>query len=152
MPGISQECESGNHQACMIGLDCRCAHHLHTQQLLQKAAPKNGHKRSRVKEITEPEIACPKCGTKAKSSDNFCRKDGARIMAGKPCARCSEVGESDDVFCFACGWKHGEPIPVEAPAPVLTRQEQIDKLKKLAEARGIDPSRVDMLLKETVVE
>lgn len=72
-------------------------------------------------------------------------------MVGKPCVRCNALGDADDLFCFACGWKYGEALPVAEEVPQLTREQQIERIKKIAEARGIDPSRVDALLQETIV-
>ena len=131
MPGISYECESGAHEQCAMGLECRCPHHQHTQELLRKGGPKldprGGVKRNvRRKAVDIPSLlpdlveapptelhnTCPKCKERAKITDQFCRKDGTRLCMGKPCERCAAPCEEEDFHCWQCGWKLGDPMPV----------------------------------------
>jgi hypothetical protein len=52
---------------------------------------------------------CPKCMTRAKATDQFCRKDGTRLCLGKPCPRCEAPANEPDEFCWQCGWKLADP-------------------------------------------
>ena len=158
----------------MLGSECRCGCHAHTQQLLKKKTPKadprGGVRRRLTKaekdqmnqearqlqtgpiEIESNEVhnTCPKCGAHAKPTDSFCRRDGTRLMVGKSCLGCQAPLDGDDLFCWACGLKAGAKPPESAsPIPVELNQPEnprVDRLELLrAKARELG------LIKETVV-
>lgn len=144
MPGYSSECESGAHGQCAERPgECRCICHAHTQALIKKgpakASGRGGIRRkggARDAEIVipkpgmqfvpEPEVpveihnTCPKCGTRAKATDSFCRKDGTKLCLGKPCVRCEAPCEEADVHCWQCGWKLSDQPPPPDLSPSLT--------------------------------
>lgn len=143
MPGFSAECVRGIHNACMEPAgSCRCSCHPSTQALIRKGPnkgdPKGGIRRkikmpvvpavpSIIEVEAQPEESelhntCPKCHTRAKPTDQFCRRDGAKLCLGKPCERCGAPCDEPDAFCNQCGWKLGEAVPKEQmqPRPILT--------------------------------
>ena len=156
MPGISAECQSGAHEQCSMGFECRCPHHLHTQQLLKKPRPKSdprgGIRRKLPKEITsqiegyaepvlEVQNTCPKCGAKARATDVFCRLDGTRLAVGKQCLACGSPCDPDDKFCWQCGLECGKKPPepeIESP-----KEDPVMRLLREAKESG--------LMKETVI-
>lgn len=191
MPGISQECEFGAHATCALGIQCRCMCHAHTQQLIRegpkKPTGKGGLKRNVRKAVAEaakqlppgimaqPAVAeefsapaelyntCPKCHTRAKATDQFCRKDGTRLCLGKPCVRCEAPCEEEDAFCWQCGWNLAEAMPArettietqpQEPALALPpvnghetesapssqpAEDAIVRLRRIAQERGLYP-------------
>jgi hypothetical protein len=104
---------------------------------------------------------CPKCKTRAASTDQFCRKDGTKLCLGRPCERCDSPCEESDAFCWGCGWKLGDPLPIVdteimpmsssdpsnsatvSEAPTLTTADIILKLRAKMAEKG--------LLKETII-
>jgi uncharacterized Zn finger protein (UPF0148 family) len=143
LPGYTSECASGQHAGCS-NQDCRCACHPWVQALAASKAPKLDYQKTlEISAAAAPLTnTCPKCGTKAKPTDSFCRQDGARMMLGKQCPRCSAPADEVDVFCWQCSWKHGEAVP--EPEPVEeTGEDPVVRLKKRAIEQG--------LLKETAV-
>lgn len=136
-----------------MGFECRCACHPHTQQLVRKGPgkpdPKGGIRRRLPKQIADaigalpevesvPEVhnTCPKCGAKAKATDQFCRKDGTRLALGKQCLGCGAPGDPDDAYCWNCALKHGEKpqekleIPEEDPLVRVLREVKEQGLLK----------------------
>jgi hypothetical protein len=126
----------GAHASCALGFECRCPCHAHTQALVKKGAPKpdarGGVRRKQLKqniaeaiEALPPGVpaaeevpvevynSCPKCKTRAKPTDQFCRKDGTRLCIGKPCPRCEAPCEEEDAHCWQCGWKLSDQPPVQ---------------------------------------
>src|ERR1700675_4027158 len=143
MPGFGAESMSGAHAQCSERPgECRCSCHAHTQALIRKGPHKGDPKGGIRRKIKMPKVpavpgiieveaqpaetelhnSCPKCHTRAKTTDQFCRKDGTRLCLGKPCPRCEAPCEEPDVFCWGCGWKLDETVPKEAmqERPTLT--------------------------------
>lgn len=149
MPGFGAECMSGAHAQCSERFgECRCPCHTHTQELMRKGTAKSdkrgGFKRRGktsdaalvipipMQQAEQPEIeihnTCPKCHTRAKTTDQFCRKDGTRLCLGKPCVRCESPCDEQDEFCWQCGWKLADPLPMQEttlpPPPSLPSNGQ----------------------------
>lgn len=142
MPGFSEACVSGAHQACLDSSgECRCQCHATTQQLEEKARRQQTQIRS-VEPSPELSNTCPKCGARQKATDQFCRADGSRLMLGKRCLACGSPGDTSDVFCWNCGTEHGT-LPAKEQAESLPTEDRIAIVRKKAVELG--------LLKETVV-
>ena len=133
VPGFGAECMSGAHAQCSERPgECRCTCHSHTQALIRKGPNKGDSKggiRRKIKMPVVPAVpgiieaaeqpeselhnTCPQCHTRAKPTDQFCRKDGTRLCIGKPCPRCEAPCDEPDVHCWGCGWKLDQPVPKE---------------------------------------
>ena len=175
MPGISQECESGLHEACTMGFQCRCFHHTHTQELMKagpaKPSGKGGIRRNLKKtisaavaglpqppglieeteDLSEVKNACPKCKTEGKPTDIYCRKDGTKLCKGVPCEQCTAACEEKDVHCWNCGWKLGEAVPrTPEPSPLPTPGLRLDLTPSLPPGAEelLQPGRVEVLAAE----
>jgi len=154
VPGFSEACQSGMHNACAERAgECRCQCHPITQALVKagpvKSGGKGGVRRKLKQNITAavaavpqlPEIieedslelknTCPKCKAVAKATDKFCRKDGTRLCLGKPCERCAAPCEEQDSHCWACGWKLGEAVPAAELSPLPRAGLSLDKTPSL---------------------
>lgn len=161
MPGFSTECQMGAHPSCAMGQDCRCDCHAWTQALKRKGPakpdPRGGVRRKLKKNIAdtiagfpqeftedaplEVHNTCPTCGTHARPTDTFCRKDGARLAMGKQCLGCGAAEEPDDVHCWNCGLKAGTKPP--EPAAEAPQEDPLTRIRRQAQELG--------LLKETTV-
>jgi hypothetical protein len=151
MPGFTSECQSGIHNAC-TSRDCRCSCHPWTQELIhtpvKKADPTGGIRRqlpefavAGAAPLTELRNTCPKCGSTAKPTDVFCRRDGEKLLLGKQCLGCHAPQEPHDEFCWQCGLKSGEKPPVEV---LPEEQASEDPILRILRERNIT-------LKETTV-
>ena len=145
MPGFGAECMSGAHAQCSERPgECRCSCHAHTQALIRKGPNKGDPKGGIRRKIKMPKVpavpgiieveaqpaetelhnSCPKCHTRAKPTDQFCRKDGTRLCLGKPCPRCEAPCEEPDAHCWQCGWRLADPLPEQPTMELLTPQSQ----------------------------
>ena len=78
---------------------------------------------------TDLHNTCPKCLTRAKATDQFCRKDGTKLCLGKPCPRCEAPANEPDEFCWQCGWKLADPMPQStAVDPIPMRGREMPQL------------------------
>jgi len=168
MPGISVECETGQHAACAMGLECRCPHHAHTQELMRKG-PNKGDSRGGIRrklkgKITDavqalPEVEavpelkslCPGCKAEQRGTDVFCRSCGARLQVGKQCFGCGAPQEPTDNYCWQCSLKCGEKPPEPAPQEEAPNEDRLIALAKKAREQGIDNPLIQRILKETVI-
>ena len=125
MPGISMECGTNQHAAC-VDPECRCAHHATTQQLIAKAKAPQPQAGAVHVEVQSGSSICPKCNQAQRPSDTFCRADGTKLIQAKKCLDCESYGDPSDIFCYCCGIEHGksrrtiEPEP-EPPEPLVDR-------------------------------
>ncbi len=178
VPGFTPECMSGAHSQCAMR-DCRCQCHPWTQALMAQGPAKpdgRGGVRRKLKnkisetvqnlpQLPEPEPVplmelhntCPKCGAVSKPTDQFCRKDGTRLVMGRPCERCEAPCEETDAFCWQCGWKLGDKLPVQEtviPPNGVPSVDRITAIVKAAKERGIQSPLIDAMeaqLKVTTV-
>jgi hypothetical protein len=142
MPGFSEQCVGNAHKGC-TDRQCRCECHTWTQNLIADNSRKNATQASAITTaLTAVENKCPKCGSNARPTDTFCRRDGSRLVLGKQCVRCEAPQNSDDQFCFQCGWKCGEPM-LEKPAEEEAQEDPLVRARRMAVDAG--------LLKETLV-
>lgn len=139
MPGFTAECTQGLHGECH-NRDCRCSCHDWTQELMRQKQPQPGApappkspRGTRAalppKVVTIPERRpnkpnrCPKCKKKYPREENFCRRDGAKLLLGNLCQRCGEGTNAGDKYCFACG--QNLEAGMEAPPSTPTIPQSI---------------------------
>ena len=91
MPGFTGECLNGQHAAC-TDTQCRCSCHPWTAALVPAGQPN-----------AISQKICPQCNTRMPLSENFCRKDGARLIQGIACKKCGSPMLGGDKFCWMCG-------------------------------------------------
>jgi hypothetical protein len=165
MPGFGAECMSGLHAQCSERPgECRCGCHAHTQALIRKGPNKGDPKGGIRRKIKMPKVpavpgiieveaqpeselhnTCPKCHTRAKPTDQFCRRDGTRLCLGKPCPRCETPCDEPDEFCWGCGWKLSDPLPEQPSIESLTPQASIDS-STVRQARSPLPGEIEVVL------
>lgn len=125
LPGYSEACTAGHHEAC-VDPQCRCLHHPTVRAMMQQS-------QTRPTVTATGTLVCPVCDHTPRIGDQFCRVDGNKLISGKVC-RCGKAGEPDDVFCGGCGQKFG---PVAVPIPELS-EEEIAALEARARQRPSD--------------
>ena len=126
LPGYSEACVSGQHEAC-VDPDCRCLHHAKVQALMRPNAqlPIN----------SENQFVCPRCQTKPRNGDLYCRDDGERLVIPKKC-ECGQIGDKSDRYCGKCGKSFVRPI---TPIPELElSEEEIAAIEAKARMRPSD--------------
>jgi len=65
--------------------------------------------------VAAPEFkTCPTCNEKRPVSENFCRKDGSRLIQGGGCWRCHTTIGKEDAYCFFCGAPKDKPEQMTA--------------------------------------
>jgi hypothetical protein len=126
LPGYSEACVSGHHEAC-VDPDCRCLHHAKVQALMRPNAqlPIN----------SDNQFVCPRCQTKPRNGDLYCRDDGEKLVIPKKC-ECGQIGDKSDRYCGKCGKSFVRPI-TPIPEPELS-EEEIAAIEAKARMRPSD--------------
>lgn len=139
--GVSWECAASGHGGCHLA-GCRCACHYRlgakedkslidrVQTDINRVAtppmedPLVGAMSAGAKDAGPgPGPTCPKCGSRGREGDKFCRRDGTAIGITH-CGQCGIVNDAGDAYCAGCGASLSAEIAVRSARPRRKRSDE----------------------------